>query len=276
VSGAVAEGLGLALLSTGALNWGFFAQHTAARELPPLTVRRPLHSLSLLYRDRRWVAGFCAGLFGWALYIAALRLAPLSLVQAVSAGGIGLLALLVSKTDDRGLAGRERFGSAAAVLGLVLLAVSLVVSGVVAIGIVGAGASFLAGGAALGIAAGTLYAAGDVGTKAVLAGGGRFLLIPAILACHGLAFVAFQFGLQRGGALASAGLATLLLNVLPIVGGMTVFGEGLPAGLLGAVRLLAFAAVVVGAAALAMPERARETATQLPSAPGTPAAQQPA
>jgi hypothetical protein len=206
-----------------------------------------------------------------------------------------LLALLVSKTDDRGLAGRERFGSAAAVLGLVLLAVSLgggatrgshgsltvvvawlVVSGVVAIGIVGAGASFLAGGAALGIAAGTLYAAGDVGTKAVLAGGGRFLLIPAILACHGLAFVAFQFGLQRGGALASAGLATLLLNVLPIVGGMTVFGEGLPAGLLGAVRLLAFAAVVVGAAALAMPERARETAKQLPSAPGTPAAQQPA
>jgi hypothetical protein len=274
---AVAAGLGLALISTGALNWGFFTQHSAARSLPRLRVRRPLHSLALLYRDRRWITGFAAGLLGWALYVGALFLAPLSLVQAASAGGIGLLALLVSRNDQRGLAGRERFGVAAAVLGLALLAVSLaggtgrgsagsstvvvawlVVSAAVAGGLAGPAASYLAGGAALGLSSGALYAAGDVGTKAALFGGSRLLLVPAILACHGLAFVAFQLGLQRGGALASAGLATLLTNVLPIVAGTIVFGEGLPAGPLGAVRLVSFAAVVLGAAALGLPERTRE------------------
>ena len=84
-----------ALGSAVALNWGFFVQHGAAGSLPPLTVRRPLHSLRLLFANRRWLAGFVAGLAGWALYIGALRLAPLSLVQAVSAGGLGILALLV-------------------------------------------------------------------------------------------------------------------------------------------------------------------------------------
>jgi ABC-type nickel/cobalt efflux system permease component RcnA len=89
-------GLALALGSTAALNWGFLRQHGAASSLPRLTVRRPLRSLRLLFSDLRWVVGFVVGLAGWALYVVALRLAPLSLVQAVSAGGVGLLAVLVS------------------------------------------------------------------------------------------------------------------------------------------------------------------------------------
>ncbi len=72
-----------------------------------------------------------------------------------------------------------------------------------------------------------------------------------VLACHGLAFVAFQLGLQRGSVLASAGLASLCTNALPILAGTTVFGEGLPSGPRGVARLLAFASVVVGAALLA-------------------------
>src|SRR5262249_16044349 len=62
--------------------------------MPPLTVRRPLASLRLLTGSRAWLAGFLDGLAGWALYVAALKLAPISLVQAVSAGGLRLLALL--------------------------------------------------------------------------------------------------------------------------------------------------------------------------------------
>src|SRR5207253_429041 len=82
----------LALASAAALNWGFLAQHGAAASLPRLTPRRPVRSLRLLFATRRWLAGFLVGIGGWALYTAALRLAPLSLVQAASAGGIGLLA----------------------------------------------------------------------------------------------------------------------------------------------------------------------------------------
>ena len=80
------------------------------------------------------------------------------------------------------------------------IASSLVLAAVAA----GPGASVLVGGAGLGIAAGVLYAAGDVGTKAALPGGSRLLFMPVLLACHGLAFVSLQLGFQRGGALATA------------------------------------------------------------------------
>ena len=75
--------------------------------------------------------------------------------------------------------------------------------------------------------------------------------MPALLACHGLAFVALQLGFQRGGALATAGVATLLTNALPIVAGTRSSARGCPDGALGVLRVLAFAAVVIGAGAIA-------------------------
>ena len=230
-------GLALALVSAAALNWGYFVQHGVAASLPPLSLRRPLGSLRLLFGHLRWLVGFSVGIGGWVLYVAALALAPLSLVQAASAGGIGLLALLVSR--HAGLAARERRGVVVAIAGLILLAASLAghaahssggsweaaaawvaVSGVVA----AVAASRPAG---LGVAAGVLYAAGDVATKAAVPGGARLGFVPVLLACHGLAFVALQLGFQRGGVLATAGVATLLTNALPIAAGTTIFGEGL-------------------------------------------------
>ena len=59
-------GLVLALLSAAALNWGFFAQHTAASTLPPLSLRRPVASLASLFRSGKWLVGFLSGLGGWA------------------------------------------------------------------------------------------------------------------------------------------------------------------------------------------------------------------
>jgi hypothetical protein len=77
------------------------------------------------------------------------------------------------------------------------------------------------------------------------------VFVPVLLACHGLGFVALQLGFQRGRALATAGLATLLTNALPIVAGTTLYGEGL--GSLPALRLAAFACTVLGATLLARP-----------------------
>jgi hypothetical protein len=260
----VAAGLALALGSTAALNVGYFMQQQSASKLPPLALRRPIHSLVSLFRNLRWTIGFFLGIAGWVLYVAALALAPLSLVQAVSAGGIGLLALLA-----RARARRERTGVAVSTCGLLLLGISLgggASSGgsgplaAVAVWIgcslaaatvaAFAGSRLLAPGAGLAAAAGLLYAAGDVGTKAAVHGGVRLAFVPALLACHGLAFVALQLGFQRGGPLATAGVATLLTNSLPIAAGFAVFAESLPGGTLGALRVLAFALVVVGAAAL--------------------------
>src|SRR5437763_6063889 len=170
----IAAGLALAVGSAIAIGGGYALQHSSASQLPPLTLRRPVHSLALLFLSGRWAIGFFAGIGGWVLYVAALRLAPLSLVQAASAGGIGVLAL----GGDR-LQRAERVGVGAALAGLVLLALSVGAhpptahGGVVAVSIwvaasaaaAGALAAWRSSAAALGTAAGVLYAAGDVATK---------------------------------------------------------------------------------------------------------------
>jgi hypothetical protein len=268
VSGGIAAGLVLALASAAALNWGLFTQHGAAASLPPLSLRRPWRSLALLFQSRRWRVGFATGIVGWGLYVVALAVAPLSLVQAASAGGIGLLAALVG-----GLTRRERVAVAGAIAGLALLAVSLIGSSeptghgewpavavwmgasvLLAFLLAAPAGRIVAAGAGLGSAAGLLYAAGDVGTKAALAGGGRLAFVPALLACHGLAFAALQLGFQRGSALVTVGLATLWTNALPIAAGTALFAEPIPAGMRGVARVLAFVCVVSAAAVLARGE----------------------
>lgn len=266
----LAGGLVLALLSTAALNWGWVTQHTAASSLPPLSLRRPLWSLRLLFRDVRWVVGFSTGLAGWGLYIGALALAPLSLVQAVSAGGLPVLAVLARRRGAL-LNRRQWTAVVLAVAGLLLLAVSLVhgvagsghaswqavalwvgISAAAAAGSAGSG-TVLAGGAGLGLAAGTLYAAGDVATKAAVGGTAWLVFAAVLLLAHGSAFACLQLGFQRGDALATAGTATLLTNLLPIAAGLALFGDAVPDGALGAARVAAFAGVVAGAALLATP-----------------------
>jgi hypothetical protein len=281
---SLAIALVLAAASACALNWGFFVQHGAvSSSIPPLTLSHPLRSLASLFVNPRWLIGFLVGIGGWGFYIAALRFGPLSLVQAVSAGGIGFLALLVQRVAHVRLARREWAGVALAAGGLVLLGISLIgrsASGgrghwttvVVWIGIIAVVAALAAGparlvlapGAGLGVAAGLLYAAGDIATKAAVGGGARLAFVPVLLACHGLAFVALQLGFQRGGAIATAGVATLLTNALPIAGGIFVFGDHVPRGALGVVRVLAFVTVVVGAALLSRPERADAESAPLP------------
>jgi hypothetical protein len=277
----LAAGLLLAIASACALNWGFFVQHRVAATLPPLSVRRPLRSLRALFTSGRWLLGYGVGIGGWGLYIAALSLAPLSIVQAASGGGIGVLALLVFRAKRETPPQRELIGVAAAIAGLVLLGVSLIhhpsgprtvpalgvglwvgVSLVVVSALVLAGRRSAAAGPALGAAAGILYASGDIATKGAFASTHRLEFVVALLLCHGLGFVALQSGFQLGGALQTAGLSTMLTNSVPIAAGIIVFHEGMPPGVLGVVRALAFALVLFAAVVLA---RAPATEQDLPS-----------
>jgi hypothetical protein len=258
---SVGAGLALALLSAFALNWGWLEQHGATQALPALSGRTPIRSLRLLFDDRTWLIGFVVGLGGWAFYVTALALAPLSLVQATSAGGIGILAALAQR---RGHAAQWP-AVTVAVAGLVLLAVSLAGGAPTSTTVSPAalvawlsGSAILAGllgarrtGAGLGLAAGALYAAGDVATKAAVHGGVWLLVVPVVLVAHGMAFVALQLGFQRGTPLATAGTSTLLTNALPIAAGVALFHERMPGGALGTLRVVAFASVVVAAAMLA-------------------------
>jgi hypothetical protein len=265
--------LGLALASAGALNWGYFAQHGVAASIPPLSLRRPLKSLLSLFGNRVWLAGFLVMVGGWAFYVVALRFGPLSLVQAASAGGIGLLALLVQRVARVRLARHEWAGVVFALGGLALLGVSLMGSAksggpgewttvALWVGVAAAGAVLAAGparlalapGAGLGVAAGLLFAAGDIATKAAVGGGVRLAFIPVLLGCQAVGFVCLQLGFQRGGAIATAGVATLLTNSVPIAAGVFVFGDRVPGGYPGTLRIAAFVIVTAGAALLARPE----------------------
>jgi hypothetical protein len=275
VSVGTALGLGLALVSTALIQLAYLREHDAAAALPALSLRRPLQSLRLLLGDRTWLKGFALETGGFLFYVVALALASLALVQSVAAGGIGLLAYISARLSGRRLSSRELVGAGISVLGLFALAVSVTGNhnpdrpgSTVAI-VVWLGATALAAVAVLaarkrigvavanGIAGGLLFSIGDVATKVTTQGGVRFVFVVPLIAGYTLGTALLQVGYQRGGALTVAGLATLLTNALPIAAGTVVLGEDVPAGALGVLRVLAFAAVTVGAILLARPERVR-------------------
>jgi hypothetical protein len=277
----IAAALIVTLVSACALNVGYLIEHSVASQLPPLSARRPLHSARLLLSQRRWLAGFATEVAGWLLYVAALSLAPLSLVQATAAGGIGILALMVSHYTRLPLSSVERVGVLVSISGLALLGVSLAgghgegsEGSYAAVGAWLAGSlavtalalrlapRMIGGGPAFGLATGILFAAGDVATKTAVAGGGHAFFVVALVACYAFGTAVLQAGFQRGNALVTAGIATLFTNALPIVAGMTIFHEPLPDGWLGAVRVGSFALVVAGAVSLARHQKGASAAAR--------------
>ena len=269
-----AAALIVTVISACALNVGYLVEHSVASKLPPLPVRHPLETVRRLLAQRRWLVGFATEVSGWLLFVLALALAPLSLVQATAAGGIGILAVMVSQYTGVPLTRVEQVGVLVSTVGLCMLGISLagahgqggrgsfVAVGAwlggslaVALAALRVAPRLIGGGPAFGLATGILFAAGDVATKTTVTGGQHVYFIPALVGCYGLGTVVLQAGFQRGNALVTAGIATLFTNALPIVAGMTIFHEPLPSGELGAVRICAFTLVILGAALLARQQR---------------------
>jgi hypothetical protein len=275
VNTSTAVALALALASTVLVNLAYLREHDAAAALPVLCLRRPLHSARVLLTDRSWLIGFAMETFGFLLYAAALALASLSLVQSVTAGGIGVLAYVSARVTGRPLEDRERNGAIISVLGLVALAVSLAggsgeggegstgeivlwlaATAAAAIVVVGPGRMVVGGGVASGIAGGLLFSIGDISTKVVTEWeADRFLFVIPVILGYTLGTWLLQLGYQRSSALTVAGIATLLTNALPIAAGTVVLDEPVPSGVFGGLRIFAFAAVTVGAILLARPSK---------------------
>jgi hypothetical protein len=271
--------IGLELVSTTLINLAYVREQKAASTLPSLSLHRPLQSLHLLLTNRGWVTGFAEETSGFLLYVAALALASLAIVQSVGAGGLGVLAFASARAAGRPLSRRELFGVGLSVVGLVALAVSLIsasgegTGGSVAtivlwLGLTAAlaaltiwlGKRFVGAAVAYGIAGGLLFSIGDISTKVTTEGGVKFAFVIGLVAGYALGTSFLQLGYQRGGALVVAGVATLLTNALPIAAGTIVLDEPLPSGVLGAIRIFAFAAVIVGAISLARPDPPAEAA----------------
>ena len=261
-------GLTVALASALVTNTAYSLEHDAAAALPPLSPRRPFRSAKLLLGDRRWLIAFAAETAGWLMYVAALRLAPLSLVQAVAASGVAVLAFATARGHPSRLVRREQVAVVLAVAGLVLLGLSLVdtaesdrrpaVLGVIIwLAACGGAAVLLIAvptrfdrAASLGLAAGLLFADGDVSAKLVGYGGWWLAVLASLVVAYAVGTSVLQWAYQRGDALTAAGLATMTTNAVPIAAGFVLFGETLPHGMRAVLQTAAFACLIASAVAL--------------------------
>lgn len=260
-------GLGLALLSAVLVNWAYAKEHDAAADLPPLSFREPVRSVRLLLGARAWLTAFVVEGIGWSIYVVALRLSALALVQAVSAAGIGVLAFVSCQGRVGRLSVRSRIAVLVAFVGLLLLALSLQghhqadrtpdavgvvlwIGGSAAAAVVAMSVARGVPAARFGLAAGLFFAGGDMSAKVVGYGGAWISILVALLVCYGLGTTTLQLAFQRGDALTAAGIAELTTNAVPIVAGFVLFGEELPPGAGGILQALAFAAIVASAALL--------------------------
>jgi hypothetical protein len=286
VNASTAVALVLALASTVLINLAYLREHDAAAALPVLCIRRPLQSARALLTDRSWLLGFGMETFGFLLYAAALALASLALVQSVAAGGIGVLAYVSARVMGRPLEPRERNGAVLSVFGLVVLAVSLAggsgaggegstdeillwlgATAGAALIVLGVGRAPLGVGVAYGIAGGLFFSIGDISTEVATQGeDARLLFVLPLILGYTLGTWLLQIGYQSSGALTVAGLATLLTNALPIAAGTVVLDEPVPSGVFGILRLLAFAAVTIGAIFLARPMKGQAPEPARPAA----------
>jgi drug/metabolite transporter (DMT)-like permease len=266
--------LGCALFS----NVAVLCEHRGANRAPDVTIRRPIASAAALFRSKWWAIGFGIAFFGWLFHVAALSMAPLSLVQAVIAGGLALLALPARYWFGIKLGTREMVGLGLAAGGLAFLALTATggshdassgystaamlsfEGGAVAIGVamlVSAGSERGArhGGLLLGASTGLLLGVSSVAMKALAApvlASPLAIISPwtLVAACAGVAaFYSLARALQLGDAVEVAVVTSVFANVSAIVGGVLVFGDPIGSDALGIIaRSAAFVAVIAAAA----------------------------
>jgi len=122
-------GILLALLCAFATNVGFLLKHRGACAAPDVSLRHPLRSAVGLFRSKWFAVGMLVALVAWIFHVAALALAPLSLVQAVIAGGLVFLTVLAERFFGCSVGTRQWLGVGLTALGLVLLAITLPTGG---------------------------------------------------------------------------------------------------------------------------------------------------
>ena len=111
-------GILLALCCAVATNIGFLYKHRGACAAPPVDVRHPLRSGKALFQSKLFAIGMLIATGAWIFHIAAMAVAPLSLVQAVLAGGIVLLAIMAERYLGLKIGKRQWIGVSMTAVGL--------------------------------------------------------------------------------------------------------------------------------------------------------------
>ncbi|MBA3327458.1 MAG: hypothetical protein H0T43_04060, partial [Solirubrobacterales bacterium] len=125
MSASVQIGLLLALATALTSIVGFLYKHRGAVEAPAVQWRRPVASSLALFSSRWYTLGILVAMGSWGLHVAALALAPISLVQATIAGGLVLLTVVADRMFGFAVTRREWLGVALTAAGLAFLAATL-------------------------------------------------------------------------------------------------------------------------------------------------------
>ncbi len=284
-------GLALALVCALATNVAFLFKHRGAVMAPPVIIQHPLRSAAGLFRSRWFTVGWMVAVGAWGLHVAALALAPLSIVQAVLSGGLVFLAVLAERFFGFHLGRRQWVGllitaAGLAVIGLTsgrgdgetpgyalaaLIAMECAILGfATGLALVSGrlGVSVASEGIILGAAAGALFGVSDIAIKYLadaVEGGLLELISPwtvAALAASVVAFYASARGLQLGPGVEVIALTSVAANLIAIVGGILIFRDPIGAGPVEITgRMVAFCLVIVGAALMPAPMRATQAAS---------------
>jgi hypothetical protein len=280
-------GILAALACAFVANLGFFYKYRGANSVAQVCPRHPLRSARALYSSKWFALGMLIACASWGLHVAALALAPMSVIQVSLAAGMVFIAVMAERMFGFEVGRRQWVGLTLTAFALVLLGVTLPAmhgphsqfSQVAMIcfetGLFALGGLLLMGrriggsaehhGVMLGAAAGILFGVSDTAIKALTGITGAHGLVGLVLSpwlavavlASIVAFYASARGLQDGEAVPVIAVTGTAANIAGIAGGIVVFGDPMAASPAGVVlQALAFVLVVVASAMMPAPVRA--------------------
>jgi hypothetical protein len=280
-------GILLALACAFVANLGFFYKYRGANAVAKVQVSHPLRSVRALYSSKWFAIGMVIATASWGLHVAALTLAPMSVIQVSLAAGMVFIAVMAERMFGFEVGRRQWIGLSLTAAGLVMLGLTLpamhgahahfsqaaMISFEAALFAVGGllimgprmGGPVEHHGVMLGAASGILFGVSDTAIKALtgITGAHGFLglllspwLAVAVLASI-IAFYSSARGLQDGEAVPVIAVTGTAANIAGIAGGIIVFGDPMAGSTLGiTLQALAFVLVVVASALMPAPLRA--------------------
>jgi hypothetical protein len=279
-------GILLALACAFVANLGFFYKYKGANSVAKVQVLHPLRSARSLYSSKWFALGMLTATASWGLHVAALALAPMSVIQVSLAAGVVFIAVMADRLFGFEVGRRQWIGLTLTAAGLVLLGLTLpsmhgahshfseaamisfeaVLFGIGGLLIMGPrmGGPVEHHGVMLGAASGILFGVSDTAIKALtgITGAHGFmglLLSPWLAVAVAASIVAFYSsarGLQDGDAVPVIAVTGTAANIAGIAGGIVVFGDPMAASPLGVtLQALAFVLVIVASAMMPAPVR---------------------
>ncbi len=248
-------GILLALACAFIANLGFFYKYRGANSVPKVSMRHPWRSAVALYSSKWFALGMLIATGSWGLHVAALALAPMSVIQVSLAAGVVFIAVMADRMFGFEVGPRQWVGLCMTAAGLVMLGLTLPAmhgahsqfSQAAMISfeacLCGLGALLIMGprmggpiehhGVMLGAAAGILFGVSDTAIKALtgITAAHGFIglatspwLLVAIVASV-VAFYSSARGLQDGEAVPVIAVTGTAANLAGIAGGIIVFGD---------------------------------------------------